>query len=61
MFQQRPQARLLVCGVQALIREGGEQGPPGGSLIRLTSSSRAWGLLVRALGVFTPSRASRHS
>jgi len=29
MFHARPEARLLVSGVRALIREGGEQGPPG--------------------------------
>jgi hypothetical protein len=40
----RPQARLLVHGIQALIRVGGEQGPIGG-FFRTASeaSSRAWG------------------
>lgn len=31
MLNARLEARLLVSGIRALIREGGEQGPPGGS------------------------------
>ena len=43
MRTDRPRARLLVCGVQAVIRVGGEQGPPRRP-DALTASSRAWGL-----------------
>lgn len=35
MYNQWPEAQLLVRGIQAAIRRGGEQGPRGGFLNRL--------------------------
>ena len=43
MLNARPRARPRVCGVQALIRNGGEQGPPGGPC---AASQRVVGLGV---------------